>query len=233
MALIAAMAVLAFVLIMGMASLALADRSVNQTVTNRNALKAEAAAEAAVDIAAYRLAKSITGQGAQGLISLNLGATPGSGGVLENVQTLACLTVSAGSQYPVLDTGSVRATGADAARPFCPLGAWEDFEDLTQLNSSLQLQVDAADASGGLIIRRIVGLGRSGPPGGETYRRVIAEYQLQLGAAGGAGLTELKLFRRRSFAVCKGSWDSSGSDASRAGPTRPSLGCPKPANLPD
>jgi hypothetical protein len=196
---VAATSVLAIVLLLGTAVIALATHNVQMTVENRSVLKAQLAAEGALDSAQYRLAKT-----AGGLVG------NGNGGSFLSIKDLPgglgnalCITVDVAG-IPSPDLGNSNAG-------MCPAGDWESMgDDQKMLVRQQPLGVLKPNE---LISRIVVGVGRSGPASRPITRRMIMRLELKLDDLG-----RLSLIRRRGVAACKGAYD----------PDDAAAGCPQP-----
>jgi len=203
--LVAASAVLAVLMLVGTATLALANVDVQQVPGNRAELRAQLAAESGLDAAQYRMAKTAGGllgkSGGGSLISLN--------NLDEDAANLLCISVDLQTGTPLLDVGNQNAG-------ICPPGPWESMGDGTRMQIRQQ-QLGVLKA-GEIVSRNVVGVGQSRAGTGRTVtRRMIMRIELRLDDAG-----SLSLIRRRGVAACRGTYE----------PDKPFDGCPTPSSPP-
>lgn len=195
--LVAAASVLAVLALLGSAVIALADRNVESSVTNRYDLRAQLAAEGALDAAQYRMAKT-----AGGLVgNVNGGSFLSIKNLDSSVANALCISVSAGGA-PKLDLGNQSAG-------MCPEGSWEKLGNGTRM--LIRQEELGVLKPGSIVSRKVIGVGQSGPSSHPVTRRMIMRLELRLDNTG-----SLSLIRRRGVAVCRGGYDSA----------NPTAGCP-------
>lgn len=202
--LVAAMSVMVVLLLVGAATIALANTDVQQVPRNRNELRAQLAAESGLDAAQYRMAKTAGGllgkSGGGSLVSLaNLN---------EDLANLLCIQVDLQTGTPLLDVGNQNAG-------VCPPGPWEALGDGTRMQ--IRQQQLGVLKPGEIVSRKVVGIGEAQSGGRTTTRRMIMRVELKLDDAG-----NLSLIRRRGVALCQGGYD----------PADPFDGCPTPSSPP-
>lgn len=202
--LVAAMSVMTILLLVGAATIALANSDVEQVPRNRNELRAQLAAESGLDAAQYRMAKT-----AGGLLGKSDGGALVSLRTLdEDVANLLCIEVDLQTGKPLLDVGNQNAET-------CPPGQWEPLGDGTRMQ--IRQQQLGLLKPGEIVSRKVVGIGQAESGGRTTTRRMIMRIELKLDDAG-----NLSLIRRRGVALCRGGYD----------PDSPFDGCPTPSSPP-
>lgn len=202
--LVAASSVMTILMLVGAATIALTNVDLQQVPRNRAGLRAQLAAESALDAAQYRMAKT-----AGGLLGKSGGGSLISIGALDqDAANLLCIKLDTQTNTPALDVGNQHAG-------MCPEGAWEKLGDGTEM--LIRQQQLGVLAPRQVVSRVVVGVGRASDGSRPVTRRVIMRIELKLDDTG-----NLSLIRRRGVALCTGAYDSAS----------PMTGCPTPSAPP-
>lgn len=188
---IAAAAVLVVVALLVDASLALVLRRENTSVRDRSVARAVAAADAAADVATWRMNRALVSGGSAGLLGL-------TGNV---VRQLGCTAVAVGSFSVIQGQGG---------QTWCDWTPWEDLGSGASFRyrTSMDLTVVGAGASQ-TITRRVLADGRAGG----RERRVLVTVKLDLTSG-----SPTRLWKRWRYAACTAAATSSTPDSGCADP---------------
>lgn len=179
-------------------------RSVQRSNYDRYSARAQAAADAGLDIAGWRMNKLLIGGNLAGLTSfvnnqvLTLGCTS------VNVSGAVVLSSGSGSYCPETDWESVDREGGTSSG--------EQFRYYTQLRADVSVTGDLDTLTGQLLSRKVVVVGRAN---GRTAR-VLGLYQVQLDKIASAN-SLASIFTLKRYVQCP----STGFTASA-----PANGCP-------
>jgi type II secretory pathway pseudopilin PulG len=185
---IAVMATIIIVILFSGAALAVTVRRVHTSMRDRQVAQAQAAADAAADVAGWRMNRSLFSATGDGLL----------GTVSGDLRQLACTDVGVGS-FKLLTVSQTQAQG----NPWCAFTPWESEGDGASFRYSLSLDLTALSGLSNVIVRRVIAEGRSGA---ET-RRVMVTYKMDLTAS-----HVTKLWKRWRYIVCTAQPDLSRAD---------------------
>jgi Tfp pilus assembly protein PilX len=195
LATVAVLGVVLALLLVGAAALDLSQRRTASSARERDAVRAAAAADAAMDVAGLRMNRALVSTGVADLASLPADA----------VRRLGCLAVVADRSVPGATlTADIRLGSAD----WCPVSEWEDLGDGTQFRYTVGTQLEVTPE---LVVRRVLAEGRSG----RVVRRVLATYELDVDLD-----VPTRLFERSRFVVCTAAPDAARADAGCPDPDR-------------
>lgn len=191
---VAAMATLLVVGLLGGAVLSLATRRLDTSQRDRSVARAAAAADAAADVAGYRMNRTLVSAGGAGLLGI----------ATDTVRQLGCAEVAA---------AGIEVIAAGASASWCAATPWEDLGDGARYRYSTSLDVVAVGGGvPGTIERRVVATGSAGG----RERRILVVYRLDV-----AGGTPTRLFKRWRYAVCTTKPTGSRPDSGCPDPSSP------------
>ncbi|MDQ3410050.1 MAG: hypothetical protein M3469_08730 [Actinomycetota bacterium] len=191
--------VLGIILAMAGAAVALAVRSVDTSNRDKRAARSLAAADAGLDVAHYRLNRTL-------LATKKLGLSPPSTTTsLDDVlATGDCLAVTIGGSNPGTKFGTILASGVCAATEQEPLGDGTSFSYRVANRFTIGVTIPET------LTRQVLVTGH-GPRG--TQRRVLGTFRVRVNAQN----QPTTLFRRWRYVECS---------AQPSDPTNPFSGCP-------